>query len=661
MSVAAPVRNPDALDSGGAFAVAPAAGGFSRGVARRVEWSLSSTALVALIFAAGLVALQLWAVNTEYPLRVTSDTPTYLALLPMMAAHPFAHESVFLSIPGIQTPDATPYMLGLAKLWQAIAPPGQLHNPIAEGRFLGLIGIPVSLAMLAMIALFAVKVAGRRQGLLAVAVLMVLFGPAHVIWANDLSFNALLYGGFFPQNVGITLALATLLALRGRGPFTLALACALAGATMVVHPLTGLIMAGLAAFDGCVKALRGEDGVYRCSCALTVGFVAGTLWPDYQLNVAMSLSSVPGAVLIAACAVAPNGAALLGALLRRYPIAITPPARLSAIARRGRVSLGLAVAGAAIVGALALWEVIALHIPPTDPLIHSSRLSVYWVEQRWRWFPMLAAGTVGLWGLVTLVRRRQPLPACWFGGCLGIALLGQLGLPVPVWWRFLLFAQIPLAIGTAVFLVEEPRRLARQVATATLLFSLVFKLLTLVDTPDTFTYFGSPLQEAYTIGRYLPSRPAGLIASDPFTSYYLPAATGRHVLTMTKAHVTVQSELNASNIGYELLHHFYSGSPTGWFRYGQAMWKAGVRFVLVEKHTSLAAPNLVTFSTGPTPLVRTAAEWQTLGRYYWRLTRVGTLLHTDEVYALYRLDARRLFPDRYRAKQLSTHHGHRRP
>jgi hypothetical protein len=51
-------------------------------------------------------------------------------------------------------------------------------------------------------------------------VLLVLFGPAHVIWASDLSFNGFLYAGFYPQNVAIALALGALLALRGNGRAT---------------------------------------------------------------------------------------------------------------------------------------------------------------------------------------------------------------------------------------------------------------------------------------------------------------------------------------------------------------------------------------------------------------------------------------------------------
>ena len=124
-----------------------------------------------------LVVLELWAVHVGYPLRVTSDVPTYLALLRGLAAHPLSPQSPFLPLPGIASPHATPYMTGLALLWHAVAfavrglrPDGRRPVP-RRGR------IGVTLATLAMIALYARRVAGPRQGLLAVPVVLVLFGP----------------------------------------------------------------------------------------------------------------------------------------------------------------------------------------------------------------------------------------------------------------------------------------------------------------------------------------------------------------------------------------------------------------------------------------------------------------------------------------------------
>jgi hypothetical protein len=626
--------------------------------AERTGLPVSTAALAALFTVGGLVILQLWAVKVAYPLRVTSDVPTYLALIRSMISNPIGAQSPFLVTGGVASPHATPYIFMLAKLWAAIAPPGHLNDPLAIGRFLGLFGIPVAIATLGMIWWYAASVTTGRKGLLAVAVVLVMFGPANVIWANDLTFHAFLYAGFYPQNVAIATALGALVALRKTGRISLAIAAVLTGATMIVHPLTGEILCGLAAGDGCLRALRGEKGVYRCSAALALGFLAGTAWPDYKLNEAMGEANVPGAVIVAACAMAPRIAAIAMTIARvvrkRRPHLATRAAvvieRRAARIRSAEQALTsrkailiAAIAGAAIVAIFAIWEVALILTPPSDPLIHSNRLATYWGEDRWRWFlMMLGGGAAGVPGLVRLARTRTLLPLLWFAGAYGLALLGQLGLPIPVWWRFLLYGQVPLAIGVAVVLAEASEKRVRRLIGGTLGFALAFKLVTLLALPTTITYFGAPLQPDYSLASIIPSQPSGLVASDPFTSYYIPAATGRHVLTTTKAHAESQSELDASSNGYDLLHAFYVAPDDNWWGTAINLWNAGVRYVLLEKRTSLAPPNLTVFSTGPTPLVRTKADSAMLGRVFWRLGRVGTVVHSDREFVVYELDATKL-------------------
>ncbi len=133
----------------------------------------------------------------------------------------------------------------------------------------------------------------------------------------------------------------------------------------------------------------------------------------------------------------------------------------------------------------------------------------------------------------------------------------------------------------------------------------------------------------------------GSVAADPFTSYFIPAATGHSVLVVTKAHVASQDELRAAQRGYKLLHRFYVGE--GWWGAAQTMYRQGVRYVLVQKQTSLQAPDPATFSTGPTPLIRTNADRKMLGTYCRRNNRVGTLLYHSPDYVLYRLSAKKLF------------------
>jgi len=111
---------------------------------------------------------------------------------------------------------------------------------------------------------------------------------------------------------------------------------------------------------------------------------------------------------------------------------------------------------------------------------------------------------------------------------------------------------------------------------------------------------------------------------------------------VTKAHVGSDEELAVSERGYRLLHEYYLGG--NWWAAAQTMWKQGVRYVVVEKHTSLAPPTLADFSTGPTPLIRTQAQRRQLGTYFYRNNRVGTLIHDSPTYAVYQLDSHKLFP-----------------
>ena len=112
------------------------------------------------------------------------------------------------------------------------------------------------------------------------------------------------------------------------------------------------------------------------------------------------------------------------------------------------------------------------------------------------------------------------------------------------------------------------------------------------------------------------------------------------MLTVTKAHVGSRAELAAAEDGYALLHEFAGGEQ--WWEAAQEMYRRGVRWVVVEKHTLLRAPTLEEFSTGPTPVVRTAADREFLGTYFYRNGRVGLLTHDDPSYAVYKLRARRL-------------------
>src|SRR5207248_2146348 len=212
------------------------------------------------------------------------------------------------------------------------------------------------------------------------------------------------------------------------------------------------------------------------------------------------------------------------------------------------------------------------------------------VEDRWRWPLMFAAGSAGLAGLARLALRGRGLPLAWFAGCYAFGVAGAAGMQLPLWWRFLLFCQIPLALGTAVVLAEaRPGPLRRWLA-GSLVVVAAFKLFTLTQLPPTIRYFATPVQDSYGLARLVPPG-SGLVAADPFTSYFVPGTTGRRVLVVTKAHVGSQEELAASNRGYALLHRFATGER--WWQAARQMYRQGVRYVVVEKSTLLTAPDLV--------------------------------------------------------------------
>lgn len=597
---------------------------------------------------AALFALELWAIRANYGLRVTSDTPTFLALLREMTQHPLHPVSPFLPGAGLETSHATPYMQVLAWLWRLVAAhdgrSGLAPDPIAAYRLLALAGLVVTGALLHSAFLWVRRLAGTRAAWISLPVLLLLFGPAHVIWAGDLTFNGLLYASFYPQTLALALLLYTLVLIDGdAGVRRIAAGVLGAAATMVVHPFTGVLLALLLCVEGTSRASRRSRNWYVPSVALVGGYELAAQWPAYSLDHAMAAAGPSGMTLVVACAAVPLVSWLLRPAVARLAVLhrVSEESRVRAATAGEGALVRLALGGLAIVLVLVAWQVWLLRQPFPDPLVHSNRLALYWVEDRWRWPLMFGAGAVGLAGLLRLLRRGIPLPALWFAGCFFVGIAGIAGAPLPVWWRFFLFCQPPLALAVADVLANSTGALAKRIVFATFGVVLAFKVVTLIALPRELTYFRSPLQPAYALGRVVPPG-SGLVASDPFTAYYIPAATGHRVLSVTKAHVGSAEELAVSERGYRLLHEYYSGE--NWWAAAQAMWKRGVRYVVVEKETSLSAGTLATFSTGPTPLVRTVAQRRQLGTYFYRNNRVGTLLHDSPTYAVYRLEQKKLWP-----------------
>ena len=585
-----------------------------------------------LTLLAGLFGLMIWAGVVDYSLRVTSDTPTFLALVSGMAERPFAEQSPFLA-DGTSTQHATPYIQAVAFLWSFLD--GGAREPVGLGRLLALVGIAVFALTLYCVFLYVRRLAGSRAAWLSIPLLLGLFGPPHVIWASDQSLHAALYASFFPQNLAIALALLTLLALGRDGYVSLAFACLGAAATMLVHPFTGVLLCVLATVWSCRLAYRKEAAFLRAPIALSAGFALGTTWPAYSLDRAFGETGLRGVYFLGLCAALP----LLVHALARLRLPSPPRSFIDQTIERLETTgaaLKLAIVGAVGTAVVAAWEWALVRSPPDE----SARLAIYWVDDRWRWPLLLVAGTVGVSGLARLARRGHIVPAVWFAGCLGLGLLGALGLPLPVWYRFLLLCQIPLALGVAVVLAQAGRTRTTAIVVATFCLAISVKVVTLLDSPARVSYFGSPPQAVWALGKHVPPGP-GLVATDPSTAYFIPAVTGRRVLTVGKGHVSSQRELAAAEAGYRLLRRYYAGGRD-WWQAGQKMWRRGVRYVIIEKHTTLEPKELGDF-VWQTALLRTPAQRRALGNYFYENNRVGTLVHDSPEYAVYRFDHRKLF------------------
>ena len=460
---------------------------------------------VVVLLLAGLVALQLWARSTDYGLRVTSDTPTFLALIPDMADRPFERQSPFLRDSTVASAHAEPYMQALAFLWKGTRASDEGRDPVALARLLSLVGIGVMFFVLFAVFAYTRSVVGRWEAWIAVPALLALFGPTNVIWASDLSLHGFLYASWYPQNVAIGFLLFTLLALDWPRRASLPLTIVLTALTMTIHPFTGVLLTLLVAARGCQLAVQRDERWRRASYALVGGFVLGSLWPAYSLSHAMSETRMPGGLFVAVAASAPL---LISAFAGSRPVRRTVAfgeAVVRHLASRSKAHW-LAVGGFVTVLGLGFWAAALARRPSSDPLITTNRLSTYWVEDRWRWPLMLAVGAIGIYGLARLARRGRIVPAVWFAGCFTLGTIGALGslagVQIPIWYRFLLATQVPLAVGVAAAIRGLPRHTIRYVAAAAG-FALAFKALTLVGLPPTHTYFRTDIQDAYALGKVI--------------------------------------------------------------------------------------------------------------------------------------------------------------
>jgi len=605
----------------------------------------SGARAVGLSAVATMLTLELWAFRTRYGMRVIADTPTYMSLLRELALHPFhSPPSPYLSH-SVNLAHATPDVQLLALIWKGLAAAGLVHADLVDAHaaytLLAVKGLIVTFLLFHALFVWARHQTGSSgMAWLAVAALPFVWGPALIVCPGDFSFHGFMTTADHSEPLAIALLLYALVVLDAKlKPRRLLAAATIVGAVTVTHPFTGVRLMALASAVACYHAVRREpERTWQLTPpAVALGYLLAAAWPAYHLSEAMQVGSFDGVQIAAVLAGLPYVAFGVGVVSRRLPRlrAIRLPALDAPDA-----ALRLAVTGVVIVGAVAARELWLFQHP--DPWLRTNRLAIYWNGPNIRYWPLLLApALVGLVGLVRLAREEMPLPLLWASGCLGIGVLGATGFPIPLWHRFLLFAQIPLALGMAVVIAKAEWRAAGSIAVCTMACSAGFAFGTLLLMPKNVTYFRNKLQAGWRLEQLLPKASPTLIASDPASSYFF-IPLGDRTLTLTTWHVGGPSELPPIRRGYVLIHRVYVGYR--WRAAARQMWKLGVRYVVVNRGFRIQAPTVDAFSSFDTPyIVRDWAQLAEVDAYMHRLSLIARPVGRRVEYFVYRLDRRRLF------------------
>jgi hypothetical protein len=270
---------------------------------------------------------------------------------------------------------------------------------------------------------------------------------------------------------------------------------------------------------------------------------------------------------------------------------------------------------------------------------------MYWDNAVWRWAFLLLPGLIGLIGLLRLARRGRGELLLWLAcmylvGAAGSVVFLATGRQLPLYYRFFLACQIPLAVGVAAFLAHHKSRRAFYLTLQVLILAFAFKAFTLLTEPTNINYFGSQMPSAWNFGAII-KRGSGIVATDPSTSYYIPATTGNRVLTLS-GHADSGAEPYVADAGYLQMHRLYTGDASQFARTITGMYAHGVRWVVVEKFTSLRRPTRELMFATPTSGLIGRADIRLMSTYMSRLELVGTQTYSDNEYTIFRLDGQKL-------------------
>jgi hypothetical protein len=592
-----------------------------------------------------LVAMQVLAVFNHYALRVISDTPTFVALVRDLARAPMQPDSVFFRTLDTQSMHASPYMQALGLAWRELAPAAQLSDPVALGRFLAIVAIPVTLFTLGMLWCFTWSVAGRTAAFAAIPAALVAFGPAHIIFSSDLTIGGLLATGFYPTTLATGLSLAVLMLLRKRSKLASLATVLLLALTLTTDLFSGTVLLLFTIIYSCLAARRERSEARRIPSLILGAFALAALWPLFHVFAAFESAGIPVLEVIAGAFLAPRIWRVVAPRLATLRSAVPALARVANVRVGARGELRAALLGLWTCAMLALWTVYLIGHWPDNPALRSYRLGLYWNDQVYRWLLLVAPGFVGVIGLQRLLRRGGGDVALGAVAMYGVGIVGSVTflvthIQLPLYYRFILACQMPVAVGVGAFLAHHKSRRAASLAWATLLLAIVFKTLTLLFVPSNENYFGSPLQSAWSLGRVIGAH-TGRVASDPSTSYYVPAAADDPVVTLS-GHADSGAEAERAEIGYGLMHELYAGNAWQSADALLHLWSNGVRWVVVEKYTSLRPANRHLFFFGPYSGLITRDDMAPMARYYSRLAEAGTPVYDDEEYTVFKLDGRRL-------------------
>lgn len=600
---------------------------------------------VSLLSLAVLVAMQVMAIFNHYAMRVIGDTPTFVALVRDLARAPMQSDSVFFRTLDTQSMHASPYLQALALVWRALAPAGHLADPVAIGSFLAIVAIPVTLFTLGMLWCFTRTVAGRTAAFAAIPAVLSLFGPAHVIFASDLTIGGLLYAGYYPTTFAAGTSLAVLMLLRRRSKLASAATVLLLALTLTTDLLSGTVLLILTIIYSCLVARHAPSEARRIPRLILGAFALAALWPLFHIFAAFQGAGVPAPALLVAAFVAPLVWRRLAPRLQAVARSMPRITRLLGAPVSAPCELRIALFGLWACCMLALWTLYLIAKWPDNPALRSYRLGLYWNDQVYRWPLLLTPGAVGAIGLRRLSRRGAGELGLGALAMYGVGVVGSIvflasHVQLPLYYRFILACQLPMAVGIGAFLANHKNRWAARVAWATLLVAFAFKAVTLLTVAPTENYFGAPLQSAWTLGRVIGPN-TGRVATDPSTSYYIPAAADDPVITLS-GHADSGAEPSRADIGYRLMHELYAGSAWQSADALLHLWLNGVRWVVVEKSTSLRPATRQQFFYGPYSGLITRSDMALMARYYSRLAAVGTQVYDDEEYTVFKLDGSRL-------------------